>query len=79
MNLIKEFIEKSKILKLIHVHANNFAGKNEDGDPNVLELTFINTEKTKIELVKTKKDYPLKNLDYKNTHRKDDFFLKFND
>ena len=79
MNLIKEFIEKSKILKLIHVHANNFAGKNEDGDPNVLELTFVNTEKTKIELVKTKKNYPLKNLDYKNTHRKDDFFLKFND
>ena len=79
MDLIKNFIESSKSLKLVHVHANNFAGKNEDGDPNVLELTFINIEKTKLELVKTEKSYPLKNLDYKNTHRKDDIFLKFND
>jgi len=79
MDLIKNFIEHSKSLKLIHIHANNFAGKNDAGDPNVLELTFVNINKTKIELVKTQKKYPLKNLDHKNTHRKDDFFLKFND
>ena len=79
MDLIKEFIENSKALKLIHIHANNFAGKNDAGDPNVLELTFINTKNIKLELTKTEKNYPLKNLDYKNTHRKDDFLLKFND
>ena len=79
MNLIKIFIENSKSLKLVHIHANNFAGKNDDGDPNVLELTFLNIDKTKLELVKTEKNYPLKNLDYKNTHRKDDFLLKFHD
>jgi hypothetical protein len=79
MDLIKNFIEHGKALKLIHIHANNFAGKNDAGDPNVLELTFVNIDKTKLELVKTHKKYPLKNLDYKNTHRKDDFFLKFND
>jgi|TARA_B110001450_G_C17600446_1_gene472770 hypothetical protein len=79
MLLIKKFIENNKTLKLIHIHGNNFAGKNSAGDPNVLELTFINIEKTKMELVKTQKNYPLKNLDYKNTHRKDDFILKFND
>ena len=79
MHLIKKFIENSKYLKLIHIHANNFAGKNNDGDPNVLELTFINIKKTKLELIKTEKNYPLKNLDYKNTHRKEDFFLRFHD
>tara|TARA_B110000495_G_scaffold192098_1_gene195891 strand:+ start:19 stop:801 length:783 start_codon:yes stop_codon:yes gene_type:complete len=79
MNLIEEFIKNSKVLKLIHIHANNFVEKNNDGDPNVLELTFVNIEKTKLELTKTQKNYPLKNLDYKNTHKKDDFFLKFND
>jgi hypothetical protein len=79
MDLIKKFITSSKVLKLIHIHANNFAGKNDDGDPNVLELTFTNIEKTKIELVKTQKNYPLKDLDYKNINRKDDLFLKFDD
>ena len=79
MDSIREFIDNSEILKLIHIHGNNFAGKNSDGDPNVLELTFININKIKLELIKTKKSYPLKNLDYKNTHRKDDFILKFND
>ena len=79
MDLIKKFINSSKVLKLIHIHANNFAGKNKEGDPNVLELTFINIMKIKLELVKTKKEYPLKDLDYKNINRKDDLFLKFDD
>ena len=79
MDLIRRFIENSKSLKLVHIHANNFAGKNDAGDPNVLELTFVNIKKTKLELIKTEKNYPLKNLDFKNTHRKDDFLLKFND
>ena len=50
MLLIKEFIENNKTLKLIHIHGNNFAGKNNAGDPNVLELTFINTEKIYLSL-----------------------------
>ena len=79
MNLIKKFINSNNSLKLIHIHANNFAGKNDEGDPSVLELTFINIEKINLKLIKTQKNYPLNDLDYKNTHRKDDFFLKFND
>ena len=79
MNLIEKFIKNNKILKLIHIHANNFAGINNEGDPNVLELTFLNIEVTKLELIKTKKIYPLENLDYKNIHRINDSFLKFND
>ena len=76
---IEEFIIKSKDLKLIHIHANNFAGSNKDGDPNVIELTFINIKKNGLNLVKTDKSFPIKGLDYKNTHRKQDFLLKFND
>ena len=79
MNLIEKFIKNNKILKLIHIHANNFAGINNEGDPNVLELTFLNIEVTKLELIKTKKIYPLENLDYKNINRINDIFLKFND
>jgi hypothetical protein len=74
---IEDFIVKSKELKLIHIHANNFAGSNKDGDPNVIELTFININKNELNLVKTHKSFPIKGLDYKNTHRKEDFLLKF--
>ena len=76
---IEEFINKSKELRLIHIHANNFAGSNKDGDPNVIELTFTNTNKNELSLVKTNKSFPINGLDYKNTHRKQDFLLKFND
>ena len=76
---IESFIFKSKNLKLIHIHANNFAGSNKDGDPNVIELTFININKNGLNLVKTDKSFPIKELDCKNTHRKEDFILEFND
>jgi hypothetical protein len=79
MGLIEKFIMNNLDLKLIHIHGNNFAGKNKEGDPNVLELTFINTKKYKLELIKTKKEYPLKNLDHKNINRMNDLFLNFND
>ena len=78
INRIGDFINKSKELKLIHIHANNFAGSNKDGDPNVIELTFININKNVLNLVKTDKSFPIKELDYKNTHRKKDFILEFN-
>ena len=79
INEIRAFVMKNKELKLIHIHGNNYAGTNDVGDPNVLELTFINTDMIKLELIKTQKKYPLINLDYKNINRLNDFFLKFND
>ena len=79
MNKIENFIIKSKELKLIHIHGNNFAGSNKDGDPNVIELTFVNINKNELNLQKTNKSFPINALDYKNTHRKEDFLLKFND
>jgi len=76
---IEGFIDRSKELKLIHIHANNFGGLNEDGDPNVIELTFTNINKNKLSLLKTDKSFPVKQLDYKNINRIEDIYLKFND
>tara|TARA_B100000787_G_C16164209_1_gene282984 strand:- start:88 stop:870 length:783 start_codon:yes stop_codon:yes gene_type:complete len=76
--LIEKFIKDNEYLKLIHIHGNNYAGNNDNGDPLILELTFLNIEKIKFELYKTKKNFPVSGLDYKNHQKKDDFFLKFN-
>jgi len=77
MHLIKNFIEQSNKLKLVHIHANNYPCIDKDIDPSVIELTFTNIEKIRFEQIITKKKYPIDNLDYKNSHRKDDYTLKF--
>jgi len=77
MHLIKKFIEQSNKLKLVHIHANNYPCIDKDIDPSVIELTFTNIEKIRFEQIITKKKYPIENLDYKNSHRKDDYTLKF--
>ena len=77
MNLIKEFIEQSSELKLVHIHGNNYQYIDKDIDPNVIELTFTNIEKIRFEQKITEKKYPIEKLDYKNSHRKSDFILKF--
>ena len=79
INEIKNFILENQILRLIHIHANNFAGIDSRGNPNVLELTFVNKEKIKILDKKTKKKYPIDGLDFKNYHRKPDIELNFNE
>ena len=79
MNLIKEFIEQSSELKLIHIHGNNYTCVNKLEDPKVIELTFTNIKKIKFEQKITDKKYPIEKLDYKNSHRKSDFILRFED
>jgi hypothetical protein len=77
--LIKEFIEQSSDLKLIHIHGNNYTCANEFEDPKVIELTFTNIKKMKFEQKITNKKYPVEKLDCKNSHRKSDFILRFED
>ena len=79
MNLIKEFIEQSSDLKLIHIHGNNHSCEDENTDPNIIELTFTNIEKIKFEQKITPKKYPIEKLDYKNVYQKNDFILRFED
>ena len=77
MNLIKEFINESINLRLIHIHGNNVSCADKDTDPNIIELTFTNVEKIKFEQKITEKKYPIEKLDYRNINRKNDFVLKF--
>ncbi|MDB4821275.1 FkbM family methyltransferase [Candidatus Pelagibacter sp.] len=77
MNLIKDFIDQSNDLKLIHIHGNNYSCTDENIDPNIIELTFTNIEKIGLEQKITEKNYPIDKLDYKNIPRKKDFILKF--
>jgi len=76
---IENFIKENEILKLIHIHANNFSATDENGDPNVIELTFVNINKINISKDRSKKKYPITGLDYKNSHRKKDIELKFHE
>jgi len=77
IKLIENFIQENQILKLIHIHGNNFAGTNNNGDPNSLELTFINSAKIELNLIKTKKNFPINGIDYPNWKRQRDINLKF--
>ena len=79
MNFIKEFIELSNDLKLIHIHGNNYSCTDKNINPNIIELTFTNIEKIKFEQTITAKKYPIEKLDYKNVYRKNDFILRFED
>ncbi len=75
---IKKFLMKSK-LKLIHIHGNNYAGINKNKDPNVIEITMLNSKKFKILKNKSDFKYPINGLDYINFKRRNDIKLKFND
>ena len=69
---------KSK-LKLIHIHGNNYSGINKNKDPNVIEMTMLNSKKFKILKNKSNFKYPIIGLDYVNFKRRNDIELKFND
>ena len=77
LNKIENFITENKNLKLIHIHANNYKEIDSNGNPNDIELTFVNKNKINISLEKSKKDYPIFGLDFKNFKRGKDIELKF--
>ena len=78
LNTIEKFIKKNKLLKLIHIHGNNYSPVRK-GVPETLEMTFVNKKNYLIKAKKSKYEYPLKGIDYPNLKRKEDFLLKFND
>ena len=73
---IKKFIKSSK-LKLIHIHGNNYTGLDNKNMPRVLELTFLNGKKFRLNNKRSNYSYPINGLDYKNLKRKDDIKLSF--
>ncbi|MDC3074019.1 hypothetical protein OA313_02705, partial [Candidatus Pelagibacter sp.] len=66
MSRIINFINSTDKLKLIHIHGNNCTGIDHKKDPKTIELTFVNNDYIPIENYKTKKKYPLINLDFPN-------------
>ena len=73
---IKNFIKKTK-LKNIHINANNYGMVGVNGIPQVIEMTLINSKKFKIKNSKTKRNYPIKGLDFKNRKRGPDIQIAF--
>ena len=73
---IERFLKKLD-LKLIHIHANNFAGKNRNNIPRVLELSLLNKKLYNVKNKLTRNNYPIKYLDYKNFKRRDEIKIKF--
>ena len=65
---IEKFIKKTN-LKNIHINANNYGMVDSNGIPQVIEMTLINPKKFKIKSSKTKRDYPIEGLDFKNRKR----------
>ena len=79
LDKIKNFIIENKSLKLIHIHGNNWKDIDSDGNPNDVELTFVNIEKINVTNEKSEKKYPIPGIDYKNFKRKNDIQLNFHD
>ena len=75
---VENFIENTK-LKNIHVNANNYGILDEKGIPQVIEMTLINPKKFEITDERSKRNYPIEGLDFKNRKRGPDIELKFNE
>ena len=75
---IKKFLSNSKF-KIIHLHANNYGGVDKFKNPNVIEVTLINSKKFFVNKKKSTRKYPIIGLDFKNLKRREDIKIKFND
>jgi hypothetical protein len=72
---ILSFVKKLKLLKIIHVHGNNIYLKKNVHD--IIEITFANAKYLSFEKFKSKRSYPISQLDYPNHPRKIDKKLRF--
>ena len=73
---IKKFLSNSKF-KIIHIHANNYGGIDKFKNPNVIEVTLLNSKKFFVNGQKSKQKYPITGLDFKNLKRRQDIKIKF--
>ncbi len=79
LDKIENFIIENKLLKLIHIHGNNWKDIDSNGNPNDIELTFVNIDRINVANEKSEKNYPIPGIDYKNFKRKEDIKLNFHD
>ena len=76
LNKIENFLKKNKLLKLLHIHANNYDNIIQ-GIPNTIEMTFVNKLNYKKNVLKKKIIYPIQYLDFPNHKTKKDIEIKF--
>ena len=74
INLIKKI---QKNFEIIHLHGNNYKSVNEEGLPNVIEITFLKKEKINTLKKKYKYNFPIKNLDFPCDPLKKDIEISF--
>ncbi len=74
---IKNFIQKNKFFKLIHIHGNNFSPLDRNCDPTCIELTFVNKNIISVPNKYSNFNYPLDKLDYPNNKRVKDINISF--
>ena len=75
---IKKFLSNSKF-KIVHLHGNNYGGIDKFKNPNVIEVSLLNSKKFFVNKEKSIQNYPIFGLDFKNLKRREDIKLKFND
>ena len=78
LDKIIRFLSRSNF-KIIHLHGNNYGGIDKNSNPNVIELSLINSKKFKVNKDKSTYKYPIEGLDYKNLKRRKDIKIIFNE
>ena len=75
-NRISHFIEDLQKFRVVHIHANNYGGVDAQGDPVVLEITFLREDLVEPDSNKFT-SYPVAGLDFPNDPSKRDLALRF--
>ena len=75
---ISKLIESTrKDFELVHIHANNYGGTDPNGDPLVIEMTWIRKDMFVPSHDLVERCYPVADLDYPNNPRGDDIPIRF--
>jgi len=62
---------------IVHIHVNNYKGVDEEGMPDVIEITLENKNLRNGSDKESEKMYPLEGLDYPNSYHLADYILLF--
>ena len=73
---IDSLVNLTKYFDVIHLHGNNHGTLQNDGFPNVIEISFVN-KKNNLNYTEYPKSFPIKNLDFPNNPHVPDIEINF--
>ena len=83
-HLDKNYLKFKEMIKylnrefyIIHIHGNNYSECGKNQIPNTLEVTFLNIKMFFKNNKKSRKNFPIKNLDFPNDFRTKDIEINF--